>query len=131
METIFPEELKVRINSESNKSTQDERLVEEPWTNSNAQWFRQVIEECKLKSLAHGKKGRQFKKTYAAISIPLIFLPNALAIMSPYLTDYEFITISMLLLIAMQNTISTFYNFGSKMQANLNYEFLFIDLANI
>lgn len=111
-----------------------EAKQEEPWTDKNERYMRELIHTCKTKIDQHDRAGYHFKKKYAHWGLPATLIPTIMAPVSvlievyPYVSKYvnaaAFITTSVII------GVSSFYRYGEQMANHFNISTRFSDVSS-
>ena len=126
----FQEDVKVKINSKSESSHDNDSRKELLWEKREEvvlfEWQARLVEN----SIKHGKKGKKTKRLYNMITVPSIIIPLIGSGLSNILQPFPIATSSTLILTSILVGVNGFFNFGAKTEKHLQYEASYMKLSN-
>ena len=110
-------------------NTSDVLREEELWTTESEKFLIEWMTAMCVKSKAHDKSYKKFKKYNNVLALPTILLPLILSPLTGYITDFPIISSLMLISTGVLSGINSFFNFSKKSQQNNEYSNLYAQLA--
>ena len=111
-------------------SLDDEQRKELLWERREEELIQKWIDDCKVRSLRHGKKAKQYKIRYASVGLPSILIPIVLGGLSPVIPCNTLEYSLVLMMAGLFSGVSMFFNFGKKEVEHATYSNKFFKLVN-
>jgi len=122
-------EIVIESDREDSPASIDIIREEMPWDSRAEIMISEWMDECFMRSTKHGRHVKLSKFKYNAFGVLSIICPLIVSIMGQPLTQYPILQSTLLLLAATVSGISTFFNYGSRMQKHAQSEYMFFELA--
>jgi hypothetical protein len=112
-------------------SSPDTSRDEMPWENREERFLEALREECIHQYNCHDIAAHSAKCKYTASQLPTIILPLVISTVQPYLVSgYEPVNSAAMLCSGVLAGLSTFFNFGKKMQQHNEFAARYRELAD-
>ena len=112
-------------------SSPDTSRDEMPWENREERFLEALREECIHQYNCHDIQAHKSKCKYTASQLPTIILPLVISTVQPYLVSgYEPVNSAAMLCSGVLAGVSTFFNFGKKMQQHNEFASRYRELAD-
>ena len=117
-------------DEEKSESSKDIIREEELWTDRNYNYFRNMQEEIKNKSIEHDQASHKNKKRYIKTAIPAMMIPLILTNLTIFCDDYylKYITPLGMTFVGIINGFQTILNFSKKKEIHNIYAGKYMDL---
>lgn len=111
-------------------SVDDENRKELLWEKREEKVMCKWCEDCKYRSIQHGKKGKKKKFLFGLFGIPTMLIPIVLGGVSSIVPCHSLVYSLGMMGTGLFSGISMFFNFGKKEQLHFEYENRFFELSN-
>ena len=111
-------------------SLDDEQRKELLWERREEELIMKWIGDCKVRSLKHDKKAKDYKIRYACVGLPSVLIPIVLGGLSPIVKCHTLEYSLVLMASGLFSGVGMFFNFGKKQTEHGVYANKFFKLLN-
>ena len=120
----------IEIDITPPSSLDDEQRKELLWERREEQLVQKWLDDCRLRSVKHGKKAKEYKIKYVCVGLPSVLIPIILGGLSPVIPCHTLEYSLVLMLAGLFSGVGLFFNFGKKEVEHNNYSNKFFKLVN-
>lgn len=109
-------------------SLDDDQRKELLWEKREEGIIMKWIDDCRVRSLKHGKKAKEYKVKYACVGLPSVLIPIVLGGLSPVIPCHTLEYSLVLMSASLFSGCLMFFNFGKKEMEHNTYSNKFFKL---
>jgi hypothetical protein len=124
-----PTDLRLKVNSKSDSSKDNESRKELLWESREEDLIIQWKNNMKAQSKRHYEAGKKFKQLHEIITLPSIILPVIASGLTQLIQPYPYVSSGIMLTIGILTGLNGFYCPAIKKEKHFNHEALYSVLA--